>query len=324
MGTLALVGLGSNLGDRRTHLDSAASALRNLSETTLSSISTYHQTKPAGGPAGQGPFLNAAAALDTRLAPLTLLHALQQIESEAGRIRTVRWGERTLDLDLLLFGDQIMDAPELQVPHPRLGVRRFLLAPLEEIAPKARDPLTGRSVSELLANLDRRPSYLALAGWWKAPEKQGTLDRVIGELKTGCLSRRDLEGSTENGWLGELSPQPFGALEKSLEFLASPITSSPGDQWIVTDFTIDDLVTDANERWGPLSKAKPGSLVRQFASRELTLVEPTFIVVDGPRPSADQRDAKPLLRSTPRLRLESLSPDEQVSEILAACASTRT
>jgi len=324
MGTLALVGLGSNLGDRRALLDSAASALRNLSDSTLSWISTYHQTKPAGGPAGQGPFLNAAAALETTHAPLTLLHALQQIESDAGRIRTVRWGERTLDLDLLLFGNLILDTPELHLPHPRLGVRRFVLAPLEEIAPEACDPLTGRSISALLTNLDRRPSYLALAGWWKAPEKRGTLERVIKGLNTGCWSQRDLEESTPNGLLGELSPQPFGMLEKSLEFLASPTTSSIGDQWIVTDFTIDDLVSDAQARWGPLSKAKPGSLVRQFASRELTLVEPTFIVVDEPRPSDDQQVAKSLPRSTPRLWLESLSPDEQVSEILAACASTRT
>ncbi|MGO9597024.1 MAG: 2-amino-4-hydroxy-6-hydroxymethyldihydropteridine diphosphokinase [Isosphaeraceae bacterium] len=324
MGTHALVGLGSNLGDRKVILDAAASALRNLSDSTLSWISTYHQTKPAGGPAGQGPFLNAAAALETTLAPLTLLDALQQIEADAGRIRTVRWGERTLDLDLLLFGDQVIDTPELHVPHPRLGVRRFVLAPLEEIATEARDPLTGRSISALLANLDRRPSYLALAGWWKTPEKRSILERVIKGLNTGCWSHRDLEESTPNGWLGELSPRPFGTLEKSLEFMASPITSSLGDQWLVTDFTIDDLVSDAQARWGPLSKAKPGSLVRQFANGELTLVEPTFIVVDEPRSSADQRDAKSLLRSTPRLWLESLSPDQQVSEILAACASTRT
>ena len=101
-----------------------------------------------------------------------------------------------------------------------------------------------------MANLDRRPSYLALAGWWKAPEKRSTLERVIKGLNTGCWSQRDLEESAPNGWLGELSRQPFGTLEKSLEFLASPTTSSLGDQWIVTDFTIDDLVSDASERWG--------------------------------------------------------------------------
>jgi 2-amino-4-hydroxy-6-hydroxymethyldihydropteridine diphosphokinase len=324
MGTFALVGLGSNLGDRRALLDSAVRALRMLPETTLISVSTYHETKPTGGPAGQGPFLNAAAALETTLAPLSLLHALRQIESDAGRVRTIRWGERTLDLDLLLFGDQVIASPELSVPHPRLGVRRFVLAPLEEIAPESRDPLTGRSISMLLANLDRRPSYLALSGWWKAAEKRGTLERLVAEFKTGCWSQRDQGEFAQKGWLDELSQQPFGALEKSLEFLASPITSLLGEEWIVTDFTVDDLVADAMKCWGPLSKAKQGSLVSQFAKRELTLVEPTFIVVDETQPGSDQRDAESLLRSTPRLRVESRSPEEQVAEILVACASTRT
>ncbi len=324
MGTLALVGLGSNLGDRRALLDSAVLALRNLAGVTPNLVSNYHETKPAGGPAGQGPFLNAAAALETTLAPRSLLHALRQIESDAGRIRTVRWGERTLDLDLLLFGDQIIDTPELHVPHPRLGVRRFVLAPLEEVAPEARDPLTGRSISSLLANIDRRPSYLAFAGWCKAPEKRSTLKRVIEGLNTEDSSQRDLKVSVRKDWLDELSQQPFGALEKGLEFLASSIRSLVGDEWIVTDFTIDDLIADAMARWGSLSNANQGSLVGQLANRELALVEPTFIVVDEPQPAGDHRNSRNLLRSTPRLQLESLSPDEQVSEILTACASTRT
>jgi 2-amino-4-hydroxy-6-hydroxymethyldihydropteridine diphosphokinase len=324
MTIVALVGLGSNLGDRRAILDSAVSSLRKLSETTLISVSTYHETKPAGGPAGQGPFLNAAAALETTLSPPALLLALQQIESAAGRVRSVRWGERTLDLDLLLFGNLILDTPELRVPHPRFSVRRFVLAPLEEIAPEARDPLTGRSISELLTNLDRRPSYLALVGWWKAPEKRSVLQRVIEGLNTDCSSQNDQGEFSQKVWLGQLSQQPFGTLERGLEFLASPMTSSLGDQWIVTDFTLDDLIAEVHPRWKSLWEKQRGSFVRRFEDRELALVEPTFIVVEGPRPSDDARTAKSRLRSTPRLWLESRHPDEQVSEILAACASTRT
>ncbi len=220
MGTLALIGLGSNLGDRKAILDEAGGRLSQTPELIVRSMSTYHETRPVGGPAGQGPFLNAAAALETTLEPITLLHRLQEIEADAGRVRTVRWGERTLDLDLLLFSDKIIAMPQLTVPHPRMGVRRFVLAPLEEIAADARDPLTGRSIAELRANLDRRPSYLALEGWWNAPEKRPALEQLVAELNTGCWSQRDLEELAPR-LLRVANRKPFGLLEKTLGFLAA-------------------------------------------------------------------------------------------------------
>jgi len=250
------------------------------------------------------------------------LHRLQEIEADAGRVRTVRWGERTLDLDVLLFGDEIIDTPDLSAPHPRMGVRRFVLVPLEEIAPDARDPLTARSISELRANLDRRPSYLALEGWWSAPEKRDALERLVVELNTGCWSHRDLEELAPR-CLSEASQKSFGLLEMTLEFLASRNLSSLGDQWVVTDFTVADLLSAAEARWGPTSRAEPGSLVSRLVTQDLELIEPTFIV-DGKRPAGDRPELRALLRSTPRLSLESAGPDQQVSEILAACAATRT
>jgi len=102
-------------------------------------------------------FLNAAAALDTILDPFQLLLVLEEIETRFGRVRAVPWGERTLDLDLLLFGDWIIDTPRLSVPHPRFTTRRFVLEPLVEIAPTAVDPVTKRTVAEILARLGRRP-----------------------------------------------------------------------------------------------------------------------------------------------------------------------
>src|SRR4051812_543889 len=106
MSTLALIGLGSNLGDRRAHLDRAVADLAAIRGSDLRSVSRFHETAPVGGPSGQGAYLNAAAALETTLEPLDLLRRLQEIEWRAGRIRTLRWGERPLDLDLLLFGEQ--------------------------------------------------------------------------------------------------------------------------------------------------------------------------------------------------------------------------
>jgi 2-amino-4-hydroxy-6-hydroxymethyldihydropteridine diphosphokinase len=156
--SLALIGLGSNLGDREANLKGAIATLGQTPGLSLRSVSSFHETEPVGGPAGQGMFLNAAAALETTLDPFALHNILQEIESRFGRVRTVHWGERTLDLDLLLFGDQIINTPELSVPHPRFRTRRFVLEPLAEVAPTAVDPVTMRTIDEILTELNQSPS----------------------------------------------------------------------------------------------------------------------------------------------------------------------
>ena len=163
MPELALISLGSNLGDRKALLDSAVASLSETPAVSLRAVSSYHETAPVGGPSGQGAFLNAAAALETTLDPEILLDRLHSIEQQANRVRTVRWGERTLDLDLLLYGDRVIESPRLSVPHPRMALRRFVLAPLSEVAPDAIHPSLRRTIRELLVNLDRRPSYVAIA-----------------------------------------------------------------------------------------------------------------------------------------------------------------
>src|SRR5262245_46973550 len=135
MRSVAMIGLGSNLRDRVANLEGAIAALNEVPGIAVRQVSTFHETEPVGGPPGQGMFLNAVARLETDLEPLALLHALQEIETRFGRQRTVRWGERTLDLDLLLLDDQIIDTPELCLPHPRMRTRRFVLEPLVEVAP---------------------------------------------------------------------------------------------------------------------------------------------------------------------------------------------
>jgi 2-amino-4-hydroxy-6-hydroxymethyldihydropteridine diphosphokinase len=158
MPSLACIGLGSNLGDRRATLEGAIAALARTSGVHVQKVSSFHETEPVGGPPGQGKYLNAAAVIETDLDAHGLLRVLEAIEAQFGRIRSVHWGERTLDLDLLLFGEEIISTLELTVPHPRLRVRRFVLEPLAEVAPEAVDPVTKRTIADLLAALEKGPS----------------------------------------------------------------------------------------------------------------------------------------------------------------------
>lgn len=153
---LAYVAIGSNLGDRWRHVARGVCAMAALPRTRLLRRSTVIETDPVG-PAPQERYLNAVVELETALAPRELLDALLAAELAEGRIRdaTTRWGPRTLDLDLILYGDQEIDEPGLTVPHPRLAERPFVLGPLAELVPGARIPGAGLTAGEALAALER-------------------------------------------------------------------------------------------------------------------------------------------------------------------------
>lgn len=150
----AYIGLGSNLDDPQTQLTKAVEALKNLPESRLTALSRFYCSRPMG-PADQPDYLNAVAMLDTRLGAEELLDALQAIESKQGRVRgPQRWGPRTLDLDLLLYGAEVISTNRLTVPHPGLTERNFVLYPLADVAPELVFP-DGRSLQELLARCSR-------------------------------------------------------------------------------------------------------------------------------------------------------------------------
>jgi len=149
----AYVGLGANLGDREQMLRRAVERLGEVAGVDVTAVSQLRETDPVGV-VDQPRFLNGAAALDTTLAPRALLDALLALERGLGRVRDGRrWGPRTVDLDLLVYGDLSIDEPGLTVPHPRLHERRFVLEPLAELDPELEIPGHGR-VSTLLAELD--------------------------------------------------------------------------------------------------------------------------------------------------------------------------
>jgi 3-oxoacyl-[acyl-carrier protein] reductase len=151
--------LGSNVGNRAAHLDQARQLLA-AAGVTIERVSSYHETDPVGGPPGQSRYLNAAAAATTTLQPAALMATLLDVERRLGRVRAVKDGPRTLDLDLLLYDDQIIEERgrdfSLLVPHPRLQVRLFVLEPWAEIAPDAVHPVFQRTVAELLADTRQR------------------------------------------------------------------------------------------------------------------------------------------------------------------------
>jgi 2-amino-4-hydroxy-6-hydroxymethyldihydropteridine diphosphokinase len=131
----AYLALGSNLGDRAAHLQQAIDQLARRDDIEVVAVSGVYATDPVGGPE-QGEYLNAVVAVDTTLAPHPLLHVAQAIEQAASRERSVRWGPRTLDVDLLLHDDSTIDDAELTVPHPRMWERDFVLVPLRDVAPE--------------------------------------------------------------------------------------------------------------------------------------------------------------------------------------------
>ena len=131
----AFLGLGSNLGDRERHLRDAVESLPDVV-----AVSPVYETDPVGGPGGQRAYLNLVVELDTELTPRELLGVCHRLESAAGRVRDVRWGPRTLDVDILLYDGYCSDAPDLTVPHPRMWKRRFVVAPLRDLAPELVPP----------------------------------------------------------------------------------------------------------------------------------------------------------------------------------------
>ena len=147
------IALGSNMGDTKKYLDDAVQKIDKLKNTKVIKVADYITTKPYGG-VEQDDFLNSAMLIRTLFTPNELLNELHKIENEAGRVRTIHWGPRTLDLDILLYDDLVMETNDLTIPHVELHLRDFVLKPLAQIAPWLRHPVYGETMAQMLKKLE--------------------------------------------------------------------------------------------------------------------------------------------------------------------------
>lgn len=234
-----LIGLGSNLGDRASLLDAAIAKLDELVGTTVVSRSRYHETTPVGGPTGQSAFLNGAVLVETALTPAKLLDEIDAIERELGRQRVERWGARAIDLDLLLFDDLVVDTSRLQLPHPRMAWRRFVLVPACEVAPAMQHPKIRWTVAQLLNHLDTATAYIAIAGPVGAGQTE-LAQAAVTQLEGGLIADPVSLDCQPPG-----VPKSYGIeVEAEIEFakrraealsVNSPIWMEPRPVWI-SDF----------------------------------------------------------------------------------------
>lgn len=161
---LCLIGLGANLGEPAETLSAAFDALASRPEIEFVAASSFLETKPIGGPAGQGIFLNACATIRTERSPRDTIQTLLEIEASLGRTRRTRWEARKLDLDLLLYGESICREQGVEIPHPRMASRRFVLDPASEIAPEMIHPTTGWTIGKMAKHLREAPNVAMLTG----------------------------------------------------------------------------------------------------------------------------------------------------------------
>jgi 2-amino-4-hydroxy-6-hydroxymethyldihydropteridine diphosphokinase len=246
--SLALVSLGSNLGDRAATLAAATEHLARDPDIVVRARSRLFESRPAGGPSGQPTFLNGAVLLETTQGPHELAAVLHRVEDEFGRQRHVRWEARTIDLDLLLYNDAVIDTEELVVPHPRMTFRRFVLEPACEIAPELVHPKCGLTLAELLSHLDQSANVVAIAGppsLMDSARKHAIAVRAADELKSRALPVQvwaapdDLPQMVkwESGRLLAAAKETLAAWADALD-----VARFPREEWMLADFWWDELL----------------------------------------------------------------------------------
>ncbi len=321
--TRCLIGLGANLGDRAQSLSNAIERLAASEEVQLLACSHNLETAPVGGPPGQATYLNAAALIETALPPERLLRLLQEIESQLGRQRLVRWDSRTIDLDLLLYDQQTINTPRLTVPHPRLAVRRFVLEPAAEIAGGMRDPATGWTIEQLWQHLLHAFPYVAIAGppgagktWLAEQLASPTRRRLISDQRSGLVNG----GKT----VPQLADSSGRAIRTEIEFLAyrrrllsraalHPTENRSTEDWLISDFWLDQ-----SRAWAArLDTVGQEAVLSAWQQAQSETVRPKLLIVLAAPPASSRE----MLRLADEL--DALSRQPNVGPVLRLRADDR-
>lgn len=242
-----LIALGSNLKEPRTKLSKALAFLDQEPTMVRLSTSSFHETRPAGGPSDQPNFLNGVVLFETTLTPLALLGLLHDVEERLGRVRTEVWGPRTLDLDLLLYENEVVNSPTLTLPHPRMAWRRFVLEPAAEVAPEMVHPTTGWTIGQLLKHLNETARYVALTGGIGAGKtsmlqrlgRRREINLILEAINPPLLSRF-YECPTSHAKRVELE-----FLQQRTEQLRSDRLEEASACWVGSDFWFDQSLAFA-------------------------------------------------------------------------------
>jgi 2-amino-4-hydroxy-6-hydroxymethyldihydropteridine diphosphokinase len=327
----ALVGIGSNLGDRQALVTSASELIRHQHQVRSVALSSFRQTSPVGGPAGQQPFVNAAVSFETDLSAQELWAVLASIERQLGRKRDVRWGARTIDLDLLLYGSQVIDTRSLVVPHPRMAVRRFVLEPAAEVAGDMVHPLIGWTVRQLLAHLDTAANYVAFAGL-----RSHGKTLLAEQLARHFEGRLIADPAAKSSILGGGDP-PSHEFQRQIEFLDARAAVLATDEWqddgalVVSDFYFGQGLAYARLT---LDAEQYREFVEQWRARRQSVVAPKLVVflddaAGAPLSEQDRALAEELRRLSvrqnvgPCLVVDHADPEAALSEIAAAVEAMR-
>jgi len=305
-----LIGLGSNLGDRRRNLEFALARLADALYVQVVRQSTFHETAPVGGPKRQPFYLNAAALLQTTLSPEALFEVLQQIEREAGRRQAERWGARPLDLDLLLYEERVLEVPGLKLPHPRLAWRRFVLEPASEVAGEMRHPILGWTIVRLREHLDTAVPLVAFAGPIGAGKT--VLARALCRRRPARLLTESVD---ENRLAVFYSDPAVHAWSFELEFLqqrrrlldAEDPQWRNRERWTVGDFWFDQSLAFA-ELW--LTSEQRTAFYARWQEARRQVVPPKLLVL------VDASNAQLLSRIRQRARTgESVLTEEHLEHL---------
>lgn len=313
-----LIGLGSNLADRNRTLDKAVASIADHSQIRCLRCSHWHETTPIGGPPDQSAFLNGVLHVETSLSPNHLLRVLASIETAQGRTRRVRWAQRTLDLDLLLYAKCCVRTPQLEVPHPRMLSRTFVMEPAVEIAPHWIHPWQGITLQELWNHTRRTPPYVALCS--SLPDQaRSWVERVSAEIQVHCVFNSSPDDTQVVGRSNQTarSAHCIDAIRQIADFSSDCPTIS--DFWLGDVLPSQDSRAVAREpRRDDTETPRPNQ-----QRRPLSVPKPRLIVMlDSPRANPTRR--RQLLRrlfaqrDSAILRVPLDDPERALQDVVAA------